>query len=909
MAHIHSVYDTDSHFIVDPDTRTMKNVSGSKITILQYDHNSERITFELPRYVDGHDMSTCNIVEVHYLNKGAAAQSEGVYQVDDLQVSPEDENVVICSWLVSQNATKQAGTLQFSIRFVCMSGSTIDYAWSTSPFALNVSTGICNTNTIVEQNVDILEQWRQTLLNSGGGTDGSKPVTLDWAALAQYSEEEKAVLLEASQLVLVDRVQEIFDGLRDTSSFVDIDGASYSVTGLGDVTDTLMYKGGGLQLCRKIDEAGVELRTDYSFVPVACADLSTVVKQIILPCTPSRLLDGTLARVSYADCGAYLDGVHDDYEAMYRAHYIGSRTGCAVEQHGGTIYKACSGWLIVDDHNVDLSGSTILIDEYNRYGYYWLNAPTRFEDEGNPLRSEMLEYSDKWYSADTGFPANGIFEITRPADATRYDGGEVTVVERKELVRHASDGLVYSTVIDNAKDDTIVRLIRYPETHMTFVGCTLSIDIGFASVAMYFMRCERSNVLIRDFVVDPSRRTTMNSGYRGSVFTLNNCADVTLENIRGINVAGRPTEAHPKGVSGYLLNATCVLNLLVKGCNLLGYWGATGLNGAKNTTFDTCEVNRVDVHDYFANLTVNNCRIYGQTINVGYGKGVVNVSNCAILTDEVHQIVNLRCDYGGYFEGQINVNNVDAIYKGSGHFDIVSGVTLYSAESAAATGLSLRKYPGVSVSNVTVHLVKKGATAGYVLNMPPDLESAVVVTDKRKVIEYTNVAAYDVDGVPVPVALCSLGGVVQSQALTMQGFTGELDDLSLRVAALEDIALGLTPTDYLYYSQRTLTFNAANANIRLTLPYEDTAAIYRLRCKLLEGTDVGVTVTDWTAEADVFDGDMIYIRVPAGDKSAGKVTIFAVYPGSNSGTYELTVERTATTDAWSGEILVDFAAS
>ena len=118
------------------------------------------------------------------------------------------------------------------------------------------------------------------------------------------------------------------------------------------------------------------------------------------------------------------------------------------------------------------------------------------------------------------------------------------------------------------------------------------------------------------------------------------------------------------------------------------------------------------------------------------------------------------------------------------------------------------------------------------------------------------------------------------------------------------------PVDYLYYSRRTLAFAAANTNIRLTLPYEDVAAIYRVTCKLLEGTDVGVTVTDWTTEAEAFDGREVYIRVPAGDKSAGKVTIFAVYPGTaNSGAYEVTVERTAETDAYTGEIQVDFAAA
>lgn len=601
----------------------------------------------------------------------------------------------------------------------------------------------------------------------GDPGDPDAPVTLGWEQLNTYSEADRLNILEAAQPFFTEKIQNVLDSLTDASGVITIAGNEYTISGIGAVHDMLMIKDGALHIVRKVDTAAGELRTDYQYDAVACDDLSEVIEYVILPCSPGRFLTGILGRVSYMRCGAMLDGVHDDYEAMYRAHYIGNKTGCIVEQHGGTIYKACSGWLIVDDHNVDLSGSTILIDEYNRYGYYWLNASTKFDDEGLPLRSEMVEYSEKWPSAETGFPPNGIFEITRPGDATRYDDGDVTVEDRKELVRHASDGLVYSTVIDDAKADTAVRFIRYPETRIAFVGCTLSIDIGFASVAMYFMRCERSNVTISDFVVDPNRRTTMNSGYRGSVFTLNNCADVTIENIRGINIAGKPTETHPKGVSGYLLNAACVLNLTVRNCNMLGYWGATGLNGAKNVTFDNCETNRVDIHDYFANLTVNNCRIYGQTINIGYGKGSVNVSNCVVLTDAVHQIVNLRCDYGGYFEGQINISGVYAVYKGTGTFDIVSGVTLYSAESAAATGLSMRKYPKVNATNVTVRMLNSDTKPGYVLNMPEGIETAIAITDKRKVIKCSNATVYTADNAPTAFEICS----IQDNMHNQEGYT------------------------------------------------------------------------------------------------------------------------------------------
>ena len=152
MNHSHVLYDSDPHFKIDPITRKITNESSRKTTLMQYDHKSERFTFEMPRHVESHDMSTCNIVEIQYLNIEAntKAVKAGVYTVDDLQISGDDEDTVVCSWLVPFNATQFAGQLNFLIRFSCTDNETgeIEYAWSTAPYSgIMVSQGIYNTNT------------------------------------------------------------------------------------------------------------------------------------------------------------------------------------------------------------------------------------------------------------------------------------------------------------------------------------------------------------------------------------------------------------------------------------------------------------------------------------------------------------------------------------------------------------------------------------------------------------------------------------------------------------------------------------------------------------------------------------------------------------------------------------------
>lgn len=162
-----SVIDSDARFVVNGITRIISNNSSGKAVLIQGDHNSERLTFQVPRHVDGFDLSTCNVVQIHYINVSANKTKQGsdVYEVDDLAISSEDENAVTLSWLISSNATRYAGTLNFLIKFKCVNNDgKVVYVWNTATFTgISVSSGIDNGEVVVEEYSDILENWRKTL--------------------------------------------------------------------------------------------------------------------------------------------------------------------------------------------------------------------------------------------------------------------------------------------------------------------------------------------------------------------------------------------------------------------------------------------------------------------------------------------------------------------------------------------------------------------------------------------------------------------------------------------------------------------------------------------------------------------------------------------------------------------------
>lgn len=165
MAHVHEMRDTDTHFTVDPTTRTVKNNGSPKNILIQYDHKSEIFTFEMPRYIEGHDMKLCNRVEIHFINIGGSGKSNmGVYEVEDFELSEDEENTIVWSWTISGNATQLVGSLSFAFRFACLTDDVVEYAWNTSPYSgISISNGIYNGEAVIEEYIDILEQWARKI--------------------------------------------------------------------------------------------------------------------------------------------------------------------------------------------------------------------------------------------------------------------------------------------------------------------------------------------------------------------------------------------------------------------------------------------------------------------------------------------------------------------------------------------------------------------------------------------------------------------------------------------------------------------------------------------------------------------------------------------------------------------------
>ena len=159
------VTDSDTVFIIDPITRKIEATSD-KLQLMQYDHDSEMYTFQVPRFIEGYDVSLCNKIEILYSNidRKTKESFDDIYQITDVSV---DEELVTFEWLVSGFATRFAGSLNFLIRFAfAEEDSTYSYLWHTDIFkGITILEGMNNSEAIVKQNRDIIDALQKDVVD------------------------------------------------------------------------------------------------------------------------------------------------------------------------------------------------------------------------------------------------------------------------------------------------------------------------------------------------------------------------------------------------------------------------------------------------------------------------------------------------------------------------------------------------------------------------------------------------------------------------------------------------------------------------------------------------------------------------------------------------------------------------
>lgn len=171
MEHKHEVTDQDRCFYIDPVKDMAVICEGTVKGLKRGDHGAEVYRFRMPLVIEGHDMSLCNKVEIHYNNihKDPSTReitvNKSFAEAEGFGADQEDGDTVTWTWKPTGDATQLDGKLAFCIRFACMEGETITYQKFSGIFdAIPVGGTIHNTEALAREYADVLESWRQEIM-------------------------------------------------------------------------------------------------------------------------------------------------------------------------------------------------------------------------------------------------------------------------------------------------------------------------------------------------------------------------------------------------------------------------------------------------------------------------------------------------------------------------------------------------------------------------------------------------------------------------------------------------------------------------------------------------------------------------------------------------------------------------
>lgn len=453
--------------------------------------------------------------------------------------------------------------------------------------------------------------------------------------------------------------------------------------------------------------------------------------------------------INYRMFGAHLDGVEEDDDALQNAHLYQRmsytiekeserrRYYVSVENHEGIIQKA-SNEPIVCCGNIDLSGSRLVLKDANAtwFGFYLWG-----DNESDYMTYEPIEETKNTYKKDNfvvktkgnegDIRQNGIIFLKEDPYAVRDDGGYLYSEPRYELLVHTCDGMLaqpftedwdraggmqisapfsdyssHQVTTDTLVSHFTINYTRMPATHYYFKGCEVKLNTT-ANVYCSVLWCKCHNAHISGFTFYPDSAQMHNGRFKNTMIYIWGSYNVEVSDIVGFNAAGKK-EGGANATSGYVVRATNCNNLKLHDMAVQGYWGATAMNCVKDVHITRVSINRLDIHNYFYNLYIDECNLYNHSIQIGEGRGICRITNSTFYYNDIPNdswpnahLLEFNLTYGRIFEGKVYIENCVAFLKDpeQNEYDVCK--IEFSPEACSI--LNHYKFPEVTIRDCYLH--------------------------------------------------------------------------------------------------------------------------------------------------------------------------------------------------------------
>jgi len=468
------------------------------------------------------------------------------------------------------------------------------------------------------------------------------------------------------------------------------------------------------------------------------------------------------AFILYSEFGAKGDGKTDDMNAIRAAHAYANQAGVTVRADTGAVYRigafstgaeirTDTDWrgarFIVDDtslakNQTTLSLFTVKPDKASYTVTPPASLPAQAENIGLTLpQDSIVELTDKTTPMFNRYGANGKY-----ADE---------IGTHSEMMVVSADGTVDPLTANIWEYLQITSATVYPidPEILTIRGgvfTTIATQTRKDTNSAYYRRgilVNRSNVVIdglEHYVEDEKAGCSSYMGF----LRIARCTNVTAKNCV---FTGRLN-------GGYDISPSYACHITFENCiqsnDILdtNYWGIMACNGCiKTITLKNCSLSRVDAHTGFTNVTIENCTLGHQGVNlVGYGYCVIE--NTTLYGKN---IIKLRPDYGSTWQGDVTIRNctwvpqwgeklgseVHAVFHGDYEAFHNFGYPCYMPIHVTIENLTVRdgnysgEYGGVYLFNDVCTewtddaFVQKMMTEGYPYHLPESVTVSGITTE------------------------------------------------------------------------------------------------------------------------------------------------------------------------------------
>lgn len=147
--------ETEPHIVVGEDRFITVPEELQRIAV-QFDHAIETVTFDCPRYWDGHDMSKMKV----YINFMRVDGERGAYIADNVRVDDSDSNIMHFEWTITRDVTLVKGKISF---LVCVKktdddANEVNHWNSELNQEMYVSEGLECVESVISQYPDLITQ-------------------------------------------------------------------------------------------------------------------------------------------------------------------------------------------------------------------------------------------------------------------------------------------------------------------------------------------------------------------------------------------------------------------------------------------------------------------------------------------------------------------------------------------------------------------------------------------------------------------------------------------------------------------------------------------------------------------------------------------------------------------------------